>query len=292
MSLFFTPATIEVNQASRPCCYRPQGGLGTLDMKHGDYTDLGGVGQAFLTTQWSLIEGIKSEVNKDNALVGLLLERYWKPVYCYLRHKGYDNEQAKDITQDFFNEVVLNRNLVQRADQCKGRFRSFLLYALNQHLIDQERERDANKRIPKDKLVSLDTLDPPVVPQIVSQSEPEDSFNYAWKTSLLERVLSEVERRCSQQGMEVHWKVFHDRVVRPILENVEAPPMKDICATYGIEDEVKASNMIVTVKRRFQSELRRHIRSTVLSENQIDEELAEILKLFPEKAQDSKKSTD
>ncbi len=261
-------------------------------MKHDDYTEMGGVGQAFLTTHWSLIEGIKSEDNQDKALVGLLLERYWKPVYCYLRHKGYGNEQAKDLTQDFFHEVVLNRNLVQRAQKCKGRFRTFLLHALNQHLIDQEREGAAHKRIPKDRLVSLDRLDPPVVPRIISQSGPEDSFNYAWKTSLLDSVLSDVENRCFQQGMEVHWKVFRDRVVRPILDNVETPSLKDICATYGIRDEVKASNMIVTVKRRFQSELRRHTRSTVLSENQVDEELVEILRLFPEKAQDSEKLTD
>jgi len=78
-------------------------------MKHGDYTDIGGVGQSFLTTQWTLIEGIKSEANKDKALVGLLLDRYWKPVYCYLRRKGHDNEQAKDLTQDFFHEVILSR---------------------------------------------------------------------------------------------------------------------------------------------------------------------------------------
>lgn len=266
--------------------------MGTLDMKHGDYTDMGGVGQAFLTTHWSLIEGIKSEDDRDKALIGLLLERYWKPVYCYLRHKGYDNERAKDLTQDFFHEVVLNRNLVQKAEQCKGRFRSFLLHALNQYLIDQVREREACKRIPKGKLISLDMLDPAVVPKIVSQSGPEDSFNYAWKATLLDQVLSEVERGCCQKEMEIHWKVFRDRVVRPILENVEVPSLKDICTRYAIADEVKASNMIATTKRRFQSELKRYIRNTVLSEKQIDEELAEILKLFPEKAQDSKKSTD
>ena len=266
--------------------------MGICRMKHGDYTNMGGPGRHFLTTHWTLIEGIKSKADTDKALIGLLLDRYWKPVYCYLRHKGYDNERAKDLTQDFFHEVVLNRNMVQRAQQCKGRFRSFLLHALNQFLIDRTRQRQALKRIPRDRLVSLDSLDPEAVPQTISHVGPEDSFNYAWKTALLDRVLSEVEEGCRRQGMEIHWNVFRDKVVRPILENVEVPSLTEICARYAVEDEAVASNMIITAKRRFQSELRKHIRNTVLSENQVDEELSEILNLFPKKAQDSKRTTD
>jgi RNA polymerase sigma-70 factor (ECF subfamily) len=257
-------------------------------MKKRDYTDMGGVGGAFLTTHWSLIDDIQSSDDGNRALIGLLLDRYWKPVYCYLRRKGYDNEQAKDLTQGFFHEVVLNRNLMQRAEQRKGRFRSFLLHALNQYLIDQKREKMAQKRAPAERLVSLDIAHPPVVPQTISRSGPEDSFNYAWKSALLDQVLSQVQVKCCRQGMEIHWNVFHDRVVEPILENREAPSLKEICARYAVEDEVKASNMIVTVKRRFQSALREYVRNTVISENQIDEELREILRLLPKKAQDSK----
>jgi RNA polymerase sigma-70 factor (ECF subfamily) len=253
---------------------------------------MGGSGQAFLTTHWSLIEGIQSEDDKDNALIGLLIERYWKPVYCYLRNKGHGNDQSKDLVQDFFYEVVLNRNLAQRAEPSKGRFRSFLMHALKQYLVDREREQEAQKRHPKGKFVSLDVLDPPVVPETLSQSGPEDSFNYAWKTALLDTVLSEVEREFRRQGIEVYWDVFRDRVVKPIMENIEAPSLKSMCTRYGIENEAKISNMIVTVKRRFQSELRKQIRNTVLSENLVNEELLEILKLFPKKAQDQQKSTD
>ncbi len=50
---------------------------------------------AFLTTHWSLIEGIHSD-NKNHALIDSLLNLYWKPVYCYLRQKHYGNEEAKD----------------------------------------------------------------------------------------------------------------------------------------------------------------------------------------------------
>ena len=130
-------------------------------MRREDQTDLGGIGESFLTTHWSLIEAVKKGHDKDKALIGLLLERYWKPVYCYLRRKGHGNEEAKDLTQSFFHEIVLNRRLVERADASKGRFRSFLLHALDQFLIDQMRRGSTQSRIPAEKLVPLDITDPP-----------------------------------------------------------------------------------------------------------------------------------
>jgi len=54
-------------------------------MRHDDYTNVGGTGEAFLTTHWSIIEDVSSgDEDKNRALIGLLLNRYWKPVYCYL----------------------------------------------------------------------------------------------------------------------------------------------------------------------------------------------------------------
>jgi len=125
-------------------------------MKRKDQTDMGGVRESFLTTHWSLIEGIKKHQDKDQALIGLLLERYWKPVYCYLRRKGYQNEEAKDLTQGFFHEIVLSRRMIERTDSSKGRFRWFLLHSLDQFLIDQRRKESAKTRIPNDKLVPFD----------------------------------------------------------------------------------------------------------------------------------------
>ncbi len=99
-------------------------------MGYEHHTDMGGTRERFLTTQWSLIENIKAGQDQDKLLIGFLLEEYWKPVYCYLRRNGHDNEQAKDLTQAFFHEVVLNKDLVGRADKAKGRFRSFLLHGI------------------------------------------------------------------------------------------------------------------------------------------------------------------
>lgn len=250
-------------------------------MDRRDRTDMGGGGYAFLTTRWSLIDGIQSADDQDRALIDRLLRRYWKPVYCYLRHKGHDNEDAKDLTQGFFHDVVLDRRLVQRADQSKGRFRGFLLHALDQYLINEHKKQTAQKRRPKGRLVSLEPGELPALPGTISTLTPEDSYNYAWLSELLEHVLAALEAECRQDGLEVHWQVFRDRVVQPILDDCEPPSLDEVCRKYGLEDQKKASNMAVTVKRRFQALMRRHVRDTVATEGDVEDELQEILQYLP-----------
>jgi len=250
-------------------------------------TDIGGKGGTFLTTRWSLVDHIQSSGDKNRELIGLLLDRYWKPVYCFLRHKGYGNEQAKDLTQGFFHEIVLEKDLVERADQTKGRFRTFLLHALDQYLLNEKRRQTTQKRNPKGELVSFEIINPPALPEAVSKLDPEDSFNYAWTASMLDQVLSEVEERCLEDDLEIHWRVFQDRVVRPILENTSPLSFAEVCEKYGIDDQKKAANMVTTVKRRLQKALKQYIRNTATSDDEIHKEFAEIVQFFSKSAQDS-----
>jgi len=254
---------------------------GNMTMKQGDYTDMGGTGEVFLTTHWSLVQGAGStDQDRGRVLIELLLKRYWKPVYCYLRRKGYGNEQAKDLTQGFFHRVVLGRNLIQKADPSKGRFRSFLLATLNRYLISVHEAETARKRIPTEKLRSLDMGNPPELPPALTQAAPEDSFNYAWVSALLEAVLAEVEAICHRRDLAVHWQVFQDRLWRPTLRGTDPPAMKEICERYGIAEPVKASNMITTVKRLFQATLQQHVRRSVVSDADVADELEEIKQFF------------
>jgi RNA polymerase sigma-70 factor (ECF subfamily) len=242
---------------------------------------MGGAGGAFLTTQWSVVDKIKGTAHVEgHDLVNDLLKRYWKPVYCFLRRKGYDNEKAKDLTQGFFQEVVLTRGLIERADQSRGRFRTFLLSALEQYLARVHRKETALKRMPTGKLVRLDEIDGADLPEPVNGLTAEQSFSYAWVSDLLDVMLTEVEAKCHSQGKTVHWQVFHDRVLQPILENAPAPSLKEICDRHGIESASKASNMIITVNRRFRATLKRHLRRAVANNADVEEELSELMQMF------------
>ncbi len=92
--------------------------------------------------------------------------------------------------------------------------------------------------------------------------------------------------------METHWYAFRDRIVQPALDNIKPPGLPEICSRYGIENESKASNMIITVKRRFQAALQRNLRITIASEEGLAEELREMLRFLPPGAQDLRDASD
>jgi DNA-directed RNA polymerase specialized sigma24 family protein len=260
-------------------------GPGNPIMKQKAQTDMGGEGGVFLTTHWSLIDSICAGHDKGRGLVDSLLRNYWKPVYCYLRRRGYANEEAKDLTQAFFHEIVLGKELIQQADRTKGRFRSFLLTALRNYLVNVQDKEHARKRVPRGRLISLDMVDEEVLPSVAADLSPDECFNHVWISSLLEQALQDVETSCHEDGKTVYWKVFEERVLQPIVEETRPPEIRDLCERYGIPDGGKLANMIVTVKRRIRTVLEKRIRDSVGSPDEASRELQEMARFFPKLAQ-------
>jgi DNA-directed RNA polymerase specialized sigma24 family protein len=259
---------------------------GTMAEKIGERTSMGGKGGRFQTTHWTAIKAMRSaDSTQARVLLGELLQRYWKPVYCYLRRRGFDNDQAKDLTQSFFQEVVLDGRLLRSADPAKGRFRTLLLTALDRYLASEYRKRTAQKRLPRDGLIPLEWAQMAELPTAVQNLTCEDSFHYTWVTELLDALLAEVEEECVYRGMELHWTLFYERVVQPILEDRSPPPLADLCFRHGIDEATRASNMIFTVKKRFQRALRRHLRHSVTDKTEVDEEMQALAQFLDRRRQ-------
>lgn len=178
------------------------------------------------------------------------------------------------MTQGFFHDIVLRRDLLRRADPARGRFRTLLLTALNNYLANVHRRETAQKRIPRRKLVPMEQAGN--LPEAVCAITSDESFHYTWISELLDRTLEEVEADCQRHDMAVHWALFHDRVLRPTLENKTPPPLAELCDRYGIAEATKASNMIFAVKRRLQGALKRYIRQSVTCDEEINEEILEL----------------
>ena len=248
---------------------------GGMTMKTDDYTRIGNSGGRFPTTHWTVIGEVEpGDDARSRSLIAGLVKDYWKPVYCYLRRKGYGNDESRDLTQGFFQEVVLGRELIRRADPAKGRFRTLVLTALDRYLANVHRGQTAQKRIPPDKLIHLERANGSDLLEVVDDVTCEESFNYAWVSELLDRVFEEVEAQCHSRGMTIHWDLFRDRVLRPILDGKDPPSVAELCARYGIGEPTQASNMIFVVKRRLQSALRRQVRRSVACDEEISAEMA------------------
>ena len=242
---------------------------------------MGGKNVTFRTTNWTEIHHAKTyDETQRKAIINNIVRNYWKPVYCYIRGKGPSNESAKDLTQGFFHEIVLGRRLLEKADQSKGRFRTFLLTCLDRYLIDVHHRETASKRCPNGPLFQLDNIDLSEIPAAISDVTPEQDFHYAYVLDLLDHVLCEVKDECYNIGRKIHWEVFKARLLVPIYDDVAPPPLSDICKKYKIKSGTVASNMIVTVKRRLRKALERRLRQSVHSDSDVEQELSELLKFF------------
>ncbi len=273
--------SVEVRVKSEGIFYWVVGIRGHGPVKNLDPTTMGGSREAFLTTEWDVIGQIRSGTESSStSLVNDLLGKYWKPVYCFLRRKGYANEQAKDLTQGFFQEVVLGRSLIEQADRSRGRFRTFLLTALQQYVAGEHRRLRAKKRTPRGEFIAFEQLSADKMPQAPANFSPEETFHYAWAAQLLDQLLGDVEAKCRAEGRAVHWEIFSDRVLRPIMDNTAPPSLSEVCQKYDIASTSKASNMIITVNRRFRSALKRHIRRSVVQDTDVDAEFRELIQVF------------
>ena len=91
----------------------------------------------FGETRWTLVltAADRDSPTAEEALAKLC-EDYWRPLYAFLRRRGYKTEDAEDLVQTFI-ELLLKKNFLEQADRSRGRFRTFLLSALGHFLSNQ-----------------------------------------------------------------------------------------------------------------------------------------------------------
>jgi len=105
-------------------------------------TAIGGTRDRFPSTQVSLIEAAAGEPLALERVLSL----YWKPVYKFIRVKfGKSNEEAKDLTQDFFASA-LEREFFRRFDPSKASFRTYIRMAVERHAAGRHEAEGRQKR--------------------------------------------------------------------------------------------------------------------------------------------------
>ena len=226
-------------------------------------TSYGGGSSRFQTTEWTKI----LDSGLGGSILAELYAKYWRPVYSYLRWKGFSNEEAKDLIQGFFSEKILGQQLLLRADRTKGKFRTFLLTAIRNYAIDLHR-----KQVPMQELD--EGVDKPS-----NTDDPEAEFDIVWAQELLNEVLQKLEAECCTRQKDIHWRLFRAWLINPKISNGKMD-MGDLCAELGIDDASKAYNMIANLKGRFRKILRGYLRCQVDSDAEVDDEINHFIQIF------------
>jgi len=173
---------------------------------------------------------------------------------------------------------MIARRLCAAADPDRGRFRTLLLSSLCNYLKQEnrreDRRRSAGELAAPLKLTKTDiegVEDP-------SHESPDAAFCYQWSAILVHRVLETVREGCVANALESHWKVFEQRVVRPMLFAEQPTEYSKLVRQLGLKDVAQAANMMVTVKRRFVAVMYLEVGRTVSDPSEIDDELRQLLR--------------
>jgi RNA polymerase sigma-70 factor (ECF subfamily) len=160
--------------------------------------------QWFTTTHWSvvLMAGRGPAPGADAALERLC-RTYWYPLYAYVRRRGNGPEDAQDLTQEFFARL-LERNYLGEVGPEKGKFRSFLLAALNHFLANEYDRARALKRGGGKAPISLDaeTAEGLFLLEPATNLTPEKIFEKRWATTLLDQAFRRLRDDYTRTGKE------------------------------------------------------------------------------------------
>ncbi len=227
-------------------------------------------GRDFRTTRWSVVlaAGRRSSPGSTKALTSLC-ETYWYPLYAYVRRRVPDVNEARDLTQAFFAEL-LEKNYVGSATPERGRFRAFLLTALKHFLSKQWDKAKAQKRgggrapIPLDfeSADSRYSIEPP------SGRTAEQLYERQWAVTLLGQIMERLENELVRAGKAQQFEGLKAFIIGEHSETTYS----DVAAKLQIT-EAAAKMAAHRMRRRYRELLRDEIAQTVAGPDEVDDEI-------------------
>jgi len=142
----------------------------------------------------------RNDTTRSRDALATLCQTYWYPLYAYVRQRGCTPHDAQDLTQEFFARL-LQRNSLGAVAPGKGKFRSFLLTALNHFLVDEWKKARARKR-GGGQVVSLDAHEAETRfgREPVDGLTPDRLFEQNWALALLDTVYRQLQSEYEADG--------------------------------------------------------------------------------------------
>ena len=226
-------------------------------------------GKGFVTTQWAHVrEAADSEAPHFEAALEQLCRDYWYPLYAFVRRSGNGPEEARDLTQSFF-EHLLSKRVFKQASPELGRFRSFLLGALKNHL--RKRHRDANRLKRGGGMVfsplEWDEAEGRYSMEPADEVTPELLFDRNWARSMVRQVVERLRTEYEEAGEAERFEKL-----RFTLEDPRAVPYAEIAGELGLT-EAGVKSAVHRLRRRFRELAREVVAEQVDDLRDVDAEI-------------------
>jgi RNA polymerase sigma-70 factor (ECF subfamily) len=226
-------------------------------------TEIGGRGSGFATTRWSVVLAARGQNRR--AGLDVLVRLYWKPVYTCIRRKWRrSNEDAKDLTQAFFADL-LGRPTLERADAARGRFRTYLRACLDGFLAKAHEAETAAKRGGGAK--ARDFI---VAESVADDGTPEAAFEKDWKETVLREAVERMKAECAKEGREGWFAVFEAMHLR-----AKPASYAELAKKLGVP-ETTVTNHLSRARARYRAHVKAIVRDSVATEEDFRVEMKSV----------------
>lgn len=225
----------------------------------------------FEPTRWSVVlASAQTQAPGANAALSELCKTYWQPLYSFARRRGYDHHRAQDMIQGFFLSLISSKSL-SRVDPHKGKFRSYLLASLQNHMASEHTRENAQKRGGGLHFVSLDDENADAKFRAASPASSlpaEMIFEREWAVAAVDAALARLEEDFAKRGKR---EVF--LTLKPYLLGDQPQGAYDeTAAKLGLSAGAVRTG-VHRLRHEFRLHLRREVAKTVDSPDQIEEEM-------------------
>ncbi|HEY1770565.1 MAG TPA: ECF-type sigma factor [Chthoniobacterales bacterium] len=243
--------------------------------------DGAGEDDRFRTTRWSVVllsaDGMGDDEKAREALEHLC-RNYWRPVVAFIAREGQPVQNAEDLAQEFFLQL-LRRNFLQQATRERGRFRTLLRASVRNFLNDASSKTKSKKRGGDFEFVTWDEWKAEAPSQLSIPAEvlegwsSEQVFDVRWAATVAERALRRLQDECEKRGRR---RVFD--VLSPYLTAERSDISNDALAqTLGVKS-ADVKNLLHRMRQRYRQLLRDEVAETVDAPEEVEDELRYLVK--------------
>jgi len=204
-------------------------------------------------------------------------EAYWPPLYSFLRHRGHPSADAQDLVQGFFAHL-LEQHTLTRADQQKGRLRTFLLTSLQNFLFNEYDRVRALKRGGGRQIVSIEEHLPEAEAAMLATSHLSDAgcYDLVWASNIVTRAWQRLQNEFVAEG-----KAESLEELRPFVAggSITPPNQEEAAARLGVPIATLRT-WLSRLRQRFRESLRAEVASTVSDSADVDGELRHLYQIL------------
>ena len=231
----------------------------------------------FSTTRWSVILLAGQAVSPEGtAALEKLCHTYWQPVYVFARRKGWGEEDAKDLTQQFFAHL-LERNDFRGLDPARGKFRTFLLVAFTHFLANEYDRSSALKRGGGRKVVSLEQIPADELGDLSPTEEcsPGTFYDLRWARTILQAALQQLKAEMCGGGKQGQF----DGLKQFLTAHAGTGEYAAAAGTLGVEIG-SVPVLVHRLRQRYRELVRQEVAQTVSCPTELEEEMRHLFALL------------